>query len=53
MHEFANNLHYHYQCVLEKLDDDKKQIVINANDSVALKTHFPYYQGLEDIKNDK
>jgi len=49
MHEYANGLHYHYQCVLDNLDEQTKQIVIDANDSVALKTHFPYYQGLEEL----
>jgi hypothetical protein len=50
MHEFANGYHYHYQCVLSKLDEQTKQIVINSNDSVALKSHFPYYQGLEELR---
>lgn len=46
-HEFANNYHYHYSCVLEKVGADMKEKIIASNDVSALKTHYPYYQGLE------
>jgi len=48
-HEFANGLHYHYRCVLEKLPEDVRNKVVNAKDAVALKTHYPYYSGLEEL----
>lgn len=51
MHQFADNLHYHYQCVLENLTGEERKIVIDSNDTIALKTHFPYYQGLENLNS--
>jgi len=48
-HKYADGLHYHYKCVLEKLPANTKKNVINAMDVVALKTHFPYYSGLEEL----
>jgi len=52
-HEYTNGLHYHYQCVLDNLSKDKRKQVIEAQDSVALKTHYPYYSGLEALKTNK
>lgn len=46
-HKFADGLHYHYKCVLENLDNEKKTEIIQSQDKYALKTHYPYYQGLE------
>jgi hypothetical protein len=46
-HAYSNNYHYHYQCVLNAVGKDKKQQIIEAQDSTALKTHYPYYAGLE------
>lgn len=46
-HKFADGLHYHYRCVLENLDYGKKVEIIQSQDKHALKTHYPYYQGLE------
>jgi hypothetical protein len=46
-HAYSNNYHYHYQCVLNAVDEELKQQIIEAKDSTALKTHYPYYAGLE------
>jgi hypothetical protein len=48
-HDYANGLHYHYTCVLEKVPEDVKNKIINAQDTIALKTHYPYYSGLEAL----
>ena len=48
-HQYANGKHYHYQCVLNNLPDDKKNQIIEAEDEVALITHYPYYEGLEGL----
>jgi len=48
-HEFANSYHYHYQCVLKNVTEETKRTIIEAKDSVALKTHYPFYTGLEEL----
>jgi len=48
-HEYADGLHYHYQCVLENVSDDMKNKIVEAKDTIALKTHYPYYTGLEAL----
>jgi len=48
-HEYANGLHFHYQCILEKIPNDIKKKIINVKDKIALKTHYPYYSGLETL----
>jgi len=48
-HNFADGLHYHYKCVLENISAEIKSLVISAQDSTALKTHYPYYSGLEEL----
>ena len=52
-HEFASGLHYHYQCVLRELERTKGKpfvnLVVNAKDKVAIKTHYPYYSGLDEM----
>lgn len=51
-HPFVNKRktrHYHYKCVLDNLPQDTKDIIIQANDTIALKTHYPYYPGLEEL----
>lgn len=50
-HKFSNNLHYHYKCVLDKLDENMRNKIISAKDKIALKTHYPYYSGLEELIN--
>lgn len=52
-HEYAGGLHFHYKCVLENVSEDIKNKVIEANDTVALKTHYPYYSGLEELIKKK
>ena len=52
-HDYTDNLHYHYKCVLENLSKNDRNKVIEAEDSVALKTHYPYYSGLEALKGNK
>jgi len=48
-HEFADGLRYHYQCVLNKLPKEKVKKLKKANDEKAIKTHYPYYTGLESL----
>lgn len=48
-HDYATGLHYHYQCILGKVPKTTKNVIIDAEDAVALKTHYPYYSGLEAL----
>ena len=48
-HCFTDNLHYHYQCVLNNVDSDIKDKIIEAQDNTALKTHYPFYDGLSPL----
>lgn len=48
-HDYANRLHYHYKCVLENVSSRIRNKMIVANDVIALKTHYPYYSGLEEL----
>ena len=48
-HKYANGLHYHYKCVLENVSNDMKSKIIEAKDRVALKAHYPYYSGVEEL----
>jgi hypothetical protein len=48
-HKFADGLHYHYNCVLNNIDKESKEKIIKAEDNIALKTHYPYYYGLEGL----
>ena len=48
-HDFSDGKHYHYQCVLNNVDEDKKNEIIAAEDTTAIKTHYPYYAGLEEL----
>lgn len=52
-HKYANGLHYHYKCVLKNISADVKNKTIKANDTIALKTHYPYYSGLEELMKKK
>ena len=52
-HKYANGLHYHYNCVLKNISAGVKNKTIKANDTVALKTHYPYYSGLEELMKQK
>lgn len=45
--DYANGLHYHYRCVLKVLSKRRRNLLIKSRDKVALKTHYPYYSGLE------
>ncbi|MDQ3750812.1 MAG: DUF616 domain-containing protein [Acidobacteriota bacterium] len=49
-HIYSNNYHYHYSCVLEKVDENKRQEIIAGRDVAAIKTHMPYYSGLEELE---
>ena len=49
-HAYSNNYHYHYNCVLNKVDEEKRQEIIDAKDTKAIKTHMPYYSGLEELE---
>lgn len=46
-HDFADRRHYHYQCVLEKVEANIKALMKASDDAKALKSHFPYYAGIE------
>lgn len=48
-HLYADGKHYHYSCVLNNVSPQKRQEIINAQDNTAIKTHLPYYQGLEEL----
>lgn len=48
-HDFADGKHYHYHCVLENVTPVKRAEIITAKDTSALKTHYPYYSGLEEL----
>lgn len=48
-HKYTTGLHYHYKCVLKNLSKNEREKVIKSKDKIALKTHFPYYRGLEDL----
>lgn len=52
-HQFADGLHYHYQCVLTKLPKEKSKILKESKDIKAIKTHYPYYAGLEMLFRNK
>ncbi|MBN2463989.1 MAG: hypothetical protein JXB43_10385 [Dehalococcoidia bacterium] len=51
-HEFADGLHYHYKCVLNKVPPNVRRMLAAAEDTIALKTHYPYYSGLEALKRN-
>lgn len=48
-HDYADEKHYHYQCVLEGVDENMRNDIIDAEDITAIKTHYPYYSGLEEL----
>lgn len=48
-HDFADGKHYHYHCVLENVTPVKRAEIITAEDTSAIKTHYPYYSGLEEL----
>jgi hypothetical protein len=48
-HDFADGKHYHYHCVLENVTQAKRNEIIAAEDTPAIKTHYPYYSGLEEL----
>lgn len=52
-HRFADNKHYHYSCVLANIARGKRNKIVAAKDNAAIKTHIPYYSGLEELfEND-
>lgn len=48
-HDFSDGKHYHYQCVLNNVDENKRNEIIEAEDGTGIKTHYPYYSGLEEL----
>jgi len=48
-HDYADGLHYHYICVLKSISANLRERIVNAEDTIALKTHYPYYSGLEEL----
>jgi len=53
LHRFADGKHYHYKCVLNNVDSNMKKCIIDAEDASAIKTHYIYYTGLEELLNNK
>lgn len=52
-HAYSDGKHYHYQCVLKTVDENKREEIIRAEDTTAIKTHLPHYSGLESlVKSD-
>ncbi len=50
MHDYSDGKHYHYYCVLNSVKAKIRNEIIKAQDYVAIKTHYPYYSGLEELK---
>ena len=50
-HPYADTNHYHYQCVLNSVDAETRALITDPADSTAIKTHYPYYSGLEGLLN--
>jgi len=48
-HKYASGLHYHYKCVLNDAPPQLREKIIEAKDNTALKTHYPYYSGIEAL----
>lgn len=49
-HIFADGKHhYHYQCILKNVGQGVKEKIIDACDNTAIKTHYPFYAGLEEL----
>lgn len=46
-HKYTDGLHYHYKCVLKNLSSEERKKLISLEDKTAIKTHYPYYSGLE------
>lgn len=46
-HNFADRRHYHYHCVLQKVNGNTKALLEAGDEVKALKSHFPYYAGIE------
>lgn len=51
-HEFGDGRHYHYQCVLAGVRLALRRQLVTVGDHIALKTHFPYYSGLEGLSGE-
>jgi len=52
-HQYADGLHYHYKCVLENVQKNVREKMVTAKDEIALKMHYPFYSGLEELIKDK
>lgn len=50
IYNYADNLHYHYQCVLGKLSKEEKEEIKTKDIPLVIKTHYPYYSGLESLE---
>ena len=48
-HNYSDGKHYHYSCVLDNVDPQVKLLIIQAEDVIAIKTHLPYYSGLDEL----
>lgn len=46
-HKYADGLHYHYSCILNNVPARIKKRIIKHKDNTAIKTHYPYYSGLD------
>lgn len=49
-HDYADGkYHYHYRCVLENVGKAMRDKIINVRDNTSIKTHYPFYSGLEEL----
>ncbi len=48
-HDYADGKHYHYRCVLSHVPVEAAKKITLAMDEIAVKTHYPYYGGLEAL----
>ncbi|MEJ5262608.1 MAG: hypothetical protein WHT45_08000 [Ignavibacterium sp.] len=48
-HKYADGLHYHYACVLNKVSKSMNKKIRNHPDKTAIKTHYPHYSGLGEL----
>ncbi len=48
-HKLSYDKHYHYKSFLNHVTVKMKNTIIQANDNTAIKTHYPYYSGLEEL----
>jgi len=49
-HKYVDGHRYHYKCILTKLSNEEQvKLKSNGGDVTAIKTHYPYYAGLDNL----